>query len=199
MQSVFLQLNKNYSYTLKNAEEKQFVLFLTNNSEVAFEINLAGEQAKAEVIAVVLGKNTNEINLKTKQNHLAQNTKSDLIVKSVLTDSARFNFSGLINIAKKAQISDAYQRNENLLLSKGARCNSKPYLEILANNVRCTHGATMGRTDTEQLFYLQTRGLSPEQASKLLVDGFLNSLLDKIKDEKCLAQLKTKILANFYD
>ncbi|MBI3385356.1 SufD family Fe-S cluster assembly protein [Candidatus Gottesmanbacteria bacterium] len=199
MESVFVSLNKNYSFTLKSAEEKQFVLFVESDINATLEINLAGEQARAEVIAVVLGNNNNQINLQTKQNHLAEFTTSDLLVKSVLTGSANFNFSGLIHIAKEAQVSDAYQRNENLLLSKEAKCNSKPYLEILANNVRCTHGATMGRPDREQLFYLQTRGLSAKQATKLLVDGFFNSLLAKIKDEKCLSQLKTKILAHLYD
>ena len=108
-------------------------------------------------------------------------------------DKSRFHYEGLIKIEKGAQKSNAYQKNQNLLLSDKAWAESKPYLEILANDVRCTHGATIGQIDREQLYYLSTRGLTEKEASKLLITGFCQDILDRLPDEKLKASLMKKI------
>jgi Fe-S cluster assembly protein SufD len=105
---------------------------------------------------------------------------SDLLVKGALRDEAVSVYSGLIKIRKDAQHSDAYQANRNLLLSPKARADSIPKLEIEANDVRCTHGATVGQVDAEQLFYLQSRGFSLDEAQNTLVHGFFQPVIDRI-------------------
>ena len=108
---------------------------------------------------------------------------SDLLVKGALRDEAVSVYSGLIKIRKDAQHSDAYQANRNLLLSPTAKADSIPKLEIEANDVRCTHGATSARIDAEQEFYLESRGIKPAQAQELLVFGFFEEVLGKIENE----------------
>ena len=113
----------------------------------------------------------------------APNTKSDLLYKNTLSDTARTIFSGLIVVDPDAQKTDAYQSNRNLMLSDEAEANSLPGLEIQANDVRCTHGATSARIDREQEFYLESRGIGAVQAQELLVFGFFEEVLGKIGHE----------------
>ena len=116
------------------------------------------------------------------QHHEAQGTTRNLLVKTVLDGESSFSYDGAIRVEKEGQKTDAYQRNENLLLSNSVFAKSKPALEILADDVRCTHGATIGSIDAEQLFYLQTRGILEKEGRSLIVEGFLESLLSKITD-----------------
>src|SRR5208282_6853899 len=110
--------------------------------------------------------------------HQAPNTKSDLLYKNALLDKARTIFSGLIIVVPDAQKTDAYQSNRNLMLSDDAEANSLPGLEIQANDVRCTHGATTSRIDPEQEFYLRSRGIARSQADQLLIFGFFEEVLN---------------------
>src|SRR5262249_54478216 len=105
---------------------------------------------------------------------------SDLLFKGVLTDKARSVYSGLIRVHPHAQKTDAYQQNRNLLLSRTARADSIPNLEIGANDVRCTHGATVGQVDEDEVFYIMCRGLTREDATRLIVEGFIDSQIEEL-------------------
>lgn len=117
----------------------------------------------------------------TRQHHRTGHTTSDLLFKNVLRDAARTNYAGLIKVEKNANGTNAYQSNRNLVLSDKVKCDTRPILEIESNQLRCTHGATVGRPDAEQLYYLQTRGLSKEQATNVLIEAFLEPVLARIR------------------
>ena len=115
------------------------------------------------------------------------------MIKSCLKDRARSVYQGLIQVSEAAQRTDAYQANRNLLLSDRARADSIPGLEILANDVRCTHGATIGHVDEEQMYYLMARGLPRSEAQRLIVEGFFAPVLDRIPLESVRGQLRQEI------
>jgi Fe-S cluster assembly protein SufD len=142
------------------------------------------------MLALTVARATQEFDQRTLQLHQAPNTKSDLLYKNVLQDSARTIFSGLIIVDPDAQKTDAYQSNRNLVLSDSAEANSLPGLEIQANDVRCTHGATTSRIDPEQEFYLRSRGLRREEAQELLIFGFFEEALNRLKSEEIHATLR---------
>ncbi|MBI2345894.1 MAG: Fe-S cluster assembly protein SufD [Deltaproteobacteria bacterium] len=119
----------------------------------------------------------------TMQTHLAPHTTSDLLYKIALKDQAKSIYTGLIRMTKAAQQSNAYQANRNLLLSEAARANTVPQLEIEANDVRCTHGATVGTIDEEQCYYLTSRGLSREEAEQMIAAGLFEELLLRLPSE----------------
>jgi Fe-S cluster assembly protein SufD len=137
--------------------------------------------AHSEMLALTVAHGTQEFDQRTLQIHQAPNTSSNLLYKNALLDQARTIFSGLIVVDADAQKTDAYQSNRNLMLSDEAEANSLPGLEIQANDVRCTHGATSARIDREQEFYLEARGIKPAQAQELLVFGFFEEVLGKIE------------------
>jgi Fe-S cluster assembly protein SufD len=110
-----------------------------------------------------------------------------------LKDKARSVYQGLIQVAVGAQKTDAYQANRNLLLSDQARADSIPGLEILANDVRCTHGATLGRIDAEHLYYLMARGLPPVEAQRLIVEAFFEPVIERIPLESVRERLRGEI------
>ncbi len=129
------------------------------------------------------------MSLHTLQSHEAPGTTSDLLVKSLLTDNATFLYDGAIFVSRIAQKTDAYQRNENLMLSRVAHAESKPKLEILANDVRCTHGATIGSVREDELWYLKTRGIDNSEGTRLISRGFLESINSRISDESAQARV----------
>jgi len=164
------------TFTLGKNEKKTIVIDKSGD----YVIELAGEGAEATILGAFVGKDDDEFIVHTLQLHKAPNTMSDLLIKTVMEGNAKFNYDGLIKIEKNAQKSNAYQRNENLLLSENAHVESKPELEIEANDVRCTHGATMGMIDEEEIFYLMTRGISRKESEQLIVDGFLQGVYDRM-------------------
>jgi len=119
----------------------------------------------------------------TRQDHLAPNTTSDLLYKGALKGNSRSVWQGMIYVAPGAQKTDGYQANRNLVLSPAARADSIPGLEILADDVRCTHGATVGKIDLEPLFYLLSRGIPPQDAERLMVEGFFDPIMQRIPFE----------------
>ncbi len=127
--------------------------------------------------------------------HIAPHTKGDVLYRGIIRDRAHTIFDGLIKVEKTAQLTDSYLANHNLLLSPKARADSLPTLEIEANNVRCTHGATVGQLDTEQLFYMQSRGLSRVEAERLIVTGFVQPVLDRLPDGGLRARVTAAIHA----
>ena len=144
------------------------------------EAVLAGPGATAELKALYFGTGEQFFDFHTLQQHQVGNTTSDLLFKGALTDTARSVYAGLIRIERHAQRSDAYQANRNLLLSRTAKANSIPMLEILNNDVRCTHGATVAPVDPEHVFYLRSRGIPAAVAERMIVFGFFGQVLDRI-------------------
>jgi len=140
--------------------------------------------AHSEMLALTVAQGAQEFDQRTLQLHQAPHTTSNLLYKNALLDTAKTIFSGLIVVDPDAQKTDAYQSNRNLMLSDDAEAHSLPGLEIQANDVRCTHGATSARIDAEQEFYLQARGIAPAQAQELLVFGFFEEVLSKIENEQ---------------
>jgi Fe-S cluster assembly protein SufD len=153
--------------------------------------------ALSEMLAVTVADDTQEFDQRTLQIHQAPSTKSDLLYKNTLRDKARTIFSGLIIVDQDAQKTDAYQSNRNLMLSDDAEANSLPGLEIQANDVRCTHGATSSRIDPEQEFYLQSRGIDKAAADELLTFGFFEEVLARLENEALHDTLRALIQTKF--
>ena len=141
---------------------------------------LIGEGGRSDLLAVAVAKNQQEFDARTLQDHMSPRTASDLLYKNALDDRARTIFGGLIRVEPHAHFADAYQKVRNLLLSDDAEANSMPGLEILADNVRCTHGATSGQIEEDQLFYLRSRGIPTKVAQRLLVTGFLDEVIQRL-------------------
>lgn len=151
----------------------------------------------SEMLALTVATGNQEFDQRTLQVHQAPNTKSDLLYKNALLDAAKTIFSGLIIVDPDAQQTDAYQSNRNLVLSEDAEANSLPGLEIQANDVRCTHGATTSRIDAEQEFYLRARGIPPAMAHELLVFGFFEEVLNRLEHQPLHDALRGLIEAKF--
>jgi Fe-S cluster assembly protein SufD len=142
---------------------------------------LVGEGARSDMLAVSVATNYQEFDSRTLQDHISPRTASDLLYKNALDDRARCTFGGLIRVEPHAHFTDAYQKVRNLLLSDDAEANSMPGLEILADNVRCTHGATSGQINEDEMFYLRSRGIPSKIAQRLIVRGFLNEVIERLE------------------
>ena len=149
-------------------------------SKTRVEASLVGQGANAELKAIYLASGKQFFDFHTLQDHQVGNTRSDLLFKGALQDTARAVYAGLIRIEKGAARSDAYQANRNLVLSDHAKATSIPMLEIDNNDVRCTHGATVGPVDPQHLFYLRSRGIPEQTAKRMIVQGFFGDVLDRI-------------------
>jgi Fe-S cluster assembly protein SufD len=158
---------------------------------------LQGPGAHSEMLALTIAAAAQQFDQRTLQTHQAPNTSSNLLYKNALLDTAKTIFSGLIIVEPDAQKTDAYQSNRNLMLSDEAEAHSLPGLEIQANDVRCTHGATSARIPAEQEFYLQSRGIDPKNAHELLVAGFFEEVLNKLENEELHAILGALIQTKF--
>ena len=147
------------------------------------ELDLAGEGAQGRMSGFYFTDGNQHLDHDTQQNHLAPHTTSDLLFKGALKGNSRSVWQGMIYVAKDAQKTDGYQANRNLVLSDGARADSIPGLEILADDVRCTHGATVGKLEAEPLFYLKSRGIPQAEAEKIVVEGFFDPIFQRIPFE----------------
>jgi len=149
-------------------------------ANVRVSVRLSAPGATAMVTGIVLGRDDEEIALHTTQIHAAPDTTSDLLVKSVLSGHARFLYHGEICVEKKAQKTNAYQRNENLLVSGHAYVQSRPSLEILA---------ATGSIDEDELWYLASRGISQKAGVKIITEGFIQRALDRIGDNSIISDI----------
>jgi len=147
------------------------------------ELDLAGEGAQGRMSGFYFTDGSQHLDHDTQQNHLAPHTTSDLLFKGALKGKSRSVWQGMIYVAPGAQRTDGYQANRNLVLSDGARADSIPGLEILADDVRCTHGATVGKLEAEPLFYLKSRGIPQAEAEKIVVEGFFDPIFQRIPFE----------------
>lgn len=147
------------------------------------DLNLIGQGSSGKVSGFYFTDNRQHLDHDTQQNHLAPDTTSDLLFKGALIDQSRSVWEGMIYVAPNASKTDGYQANRNLILSKNARADSIPGLEILTDDVKCTHGATVGKIDEDQVFYLMSRGMTRETAERLIVEGFFDPIMQRIPFE----------------
>ncbi len=147
------------------------------------ELSLVGSGSTGKMSGFYFTNHDQHLDHDTQQNHLAMHTTSDLLFKGALLDQSRSVWQGMIYVAPGAMKTDGYQANRNLVLSPQARADSIPGLEILADDVRCTHGATVGKIDPTQIFYLNSRGVPTLDAEKLIVEGFFDPIMQRIPFE----------------
>jgi Fe-S cluster assembly protein SufD len=143
------------------------------------------------MLSLTVADSTQEFDQRTLQEHQSADTFSDLLFKNALYDKAKTIFAGLIRVDPNAHRTDAYQKVRNLLLSDQAESNSLPGLEILADQVRCSHGATTGEIEPEELFYLNSRGIPKKDSLRLITHGFLNEILDRLPDAQMRSHFQT--------
>jgi Fe-S cluster assembly protein SufD len=157
------------------------------------ELDLVGEGATGRMSGFYFTDSNQHLDHDTQQNHLAPHTTSDLLFKGALKGHSRSVWQGMIYVAVGADKTDGYQANRNLILSPNARADSIPGLEILADDVRCTHGATVGKLEQEPLFYLKSRGIPDKEAERLLVEGFFDPIMQRIPFEGVRARFQLAI------
>jgi len=176
----FFNLNQTKQSRLTFDKPGDYTVFFYNLSG-EFDFNIKSSGVNLDIFGLFVGKKSDNFELKTNQYHIAPGSTSNLLIKGVFDDNSKFIYQGLIKIEKSGQKSHAYQKNKNLILSPGVYVDSRPFLEILANDVFCTHGSTTGKINEESLFYLKSRGLNQSKAEKLYVSGFIQEITDKIK------------------
>jgi Fe-S cluster assembly protein SufD len=161
------------------------------------EALLTGPGSASEMVAVYFGNETQMLDFRTLQDHDAHHTTSDLLFKGAVEDSARSVYSGLVRLRKTAQRANAAQTNRNLVLSEGAKADSIPNLEIEANDVRCSHASAVGPIDEDQLYYLESRGVPPEVAERLIVFGFFEDVIGRLPLAGLAGRLRTAVARKF--
>jgi len=157
------------------------------------DVDMLGEGGHAELLGIYFPTGKQHIDHQTLQLHRAPHCFSDLLFNGALKDKARSVYMGVIKVYPKAQKTDAYHRNGNLILDSTARADSIPGLEIEADDVRCTHGATAAQVEEEYVFYLMARGLSRPQAERMIVQGFFQAVLDRVPVESVVHKLERVI------
>jgi Fe-S cluster assembly protein SufD len=169
--------------------------FGSKKGKVRIENDLAGQGATSRVTGAYFADGSQHLDYDTLQQHLAPSTTSDFAFKGALAERASSVWRGMIRVAKDAQKTNAYQENRNLLLSAKAHADSIPGLEIEANDVRCTHGATVSQVNRDELFYCMARGLSRSEAELLIVRGFYQEIFDRIELEPVRNALQSALEA----
>jgi Fe-S cluster assembly protein SufD len=165
-------------------------------ADVKCRLNSPG--AHVDMLGLYIADGEQHFDHQTLQDHIAPHASSNLLFKGALMDSSRSVFRGLIRVHPKAQRTDAYQTNRNLLLSDKARADSLPNLEIAADDVRCSHAATVGQLDVEEIFYLQSRGIPRNEAIRLVIFGFFGEVLDQLPLDDVRRELTTAIEGKLY-
>ena len=200
--NYIFDLNKNqnlrYSFTnidiYENSNSENFI-YSSGSKFSKYEIitNLKEKYSSAFINGIINLDKNNHHEIKTNINHLAENTKSYQLIKSVLNDKSTGVYQGKIFVNDQAQKTDGYQLSKALLLNENTEFNGKPELEIYADDVKCSHGSTSGNLDENSIFYLMSRGLNYDQAKKLLIDGFINDVIEKITNIEIQKYLKEAI------
>ncbi|ARJ48644.1 Fe-S cluster assembly protein SufD [Candidatus Pelagibacter sp. RS40] len=202
LKNYIFDLNKNqnlkYSFTnidiYENSNSENFI-YSSGSKFSKYEINsnLKEKYSSAFINGIINLDENNHHEIKTNINHLAENTKSYQLIKSVLNDKSTGVYQGKIFVNDQAQKTDGYQLSKALLLNENTEFNGKPELEIYADDVKCSHGSTSGNLDENSIFYLMSRGLNYDQAKKLLIDGFINDVIEKITNIEIQKYLKEAI------
>ncbi len=166
-------------------------------SRLHLAVDLEGRGSSAQIIGAYFGDGDQVLDYRYFMRHIGENTYSDMFLKGGVEDQALSVFTGMIRIEETAQRTNAFQTNRNLLLSEDAAAQSVPNLEILANDVKCGHGSTVGPLDAEQRYYLQSRGLDSERADRLQVRGFFEEALARFPDQSIAAPVRKRINAKY--
>ena len=190
-----------YDYSSINQKENSIsetFIFSSGSDYKKNEVscNLEGQYSSAFINGIHLLSKNKHHEIRTNTNHLCENTKSYQLIKSVIDDSSKSVYQGKIYVDSKAQKTDGYQLSKAVLLNEQAEFNAKPELEIYADDVKCSHGSASGSLDEASIFYLMSRGLDQKTAKKLLINGFLLDVVEKITDEEIKKLIKNMIGLN---
>lgn len=170
-----------------------FVFLPGASCELPVKLVLAGEGAQVELSGIYLCASDERLSIGIDLVHTVPHCTSHQLFKGIVGGTAKVDFYGKVYVAQDAQQTEAYQENHNLLLSEGARVNTKPQLEIYADDVKCTHGATVGRLNEDEQFYMRSRGISLEDARMLQMISFLAPVLNRVADDELRASLLEEI------
>lgn len=191
MQNIQIKLSEN--------QEKILPLIWTEGSEeITVNAKLEGRGSRLSILGAVFLANSDQVKININIDHIGENTFSDTLIRSVLTDSAIGNFYGLVKIFKGAKNTNTFFREDALLLSKQAKAEAIPSLEIDENEVKAGHASTVGPVDSEQVFYLTSKGIAQEEAKKLIVQGYFHSIFEQLPEaeqEKLTTFLSKKFKA----
>jgi Fe-S cluster assembly protein SufD len=197
------KINTNIKYDYSSIIQKEnsvseTFIFSSGSDYVKNEVkcNLEGKYSSAFINGIHLLSKNKHHEIRTKTNHLYENTKSYQLIKSVIDDSSKSVYQGKIYVDSKAQKTDGYQLSKAILLNEQAEFNAKPELEIYADDVKCSHGSASGSLDEDSIFYLMSRGLDQKTAKELLINGFLLDVVEKITDEEIKKLIKHMIGLN---
>ena len=157
------------------------------------DVDFVGRGSHAKVYGAYFGEEDQTLDYRYFMNHIGTDTRCDMFLKGAVEDDALSVFTGLIRIEESGQKTESFQTNRNLILSPGASAQSVPNLEILANDVKCGHGSSVGPLDEDQRYYLMSRGLTPERADRLQVHGFFEEVIDVIPDDSVADWVRTRI------
>jgi len=189
MTTIVLEPKQNI--TLRPVADEQYVIIPRGSVEI--EIILEKSGISAELLAVYALKDSEEVTLSTKSVHTVPNTTCTVSVKAALFDSSKSDYKGEIIIQKPAQQTSSYLEDNVLVIGEKAKNNSQPILEIEADDVKASHGATTGRIDEGHVYYLMSRGLEREEAEQLIISGFFESVLARVKDEEIKVGILEKL------
>ena len=182
-----------YTITLKENEKLLLpILWTGEETELSYSISLAGRGAGITFLALLLGKASHTLKLKTHIYHQAPDTTSNILVKSTLQDTSQIHFDGLIKIAHGAKRTNAWLAAHMLLLSNKAKGSAIPNLEIQENDIKAGHAATVGKISDVEIFYLMSRGFTEKQAKILIMEGFLESIITKFP-QKLISKSRKKL------
>jgi len=174
---------QNITLTLKEGQEKVLPLvWMTGSEEITVNAELVGRGARLDVVGAFFLTNSDEVKATINITHSAPDTYSNTLIKSVLNERSKGGFYGLVKINRGAKNTDTYFREDALLLSKDAKAEAIPSLEIDENEVKAGHASTVGPVDPETIFYLMSRGIPQEEAKSLLVQGYLSSVSDRLPE-----------------
>ncbi len=176
-----------------------FVLATEGTAQLSLEADLAGEGAEFHFNALFVasgeGASAGRAEIDVRVNHLVPGCTSRQLVKGIAADEATGLFSGMVHVSRDAQRTDAAQRNQNLQLSDSAHIFTRPQLEIYADDVKCSHGATVGRLDEEAIYYMRQRGVSEKEARRMQMQGFAGEIIERCESESARISIGEKISA----
>ncbi len=181
--------------TLAAGAHAKIVFAAVSEAELEYDYNilLEGPEAEVELYGVMMARESGSVRVRTALRHNAPHCRSNQQVRGVASERGYGLYDGLVYVAPDAQKTEAYQQSRNLLLSPEARIQTQPQLEIYADDVKCSHGATVGQMNEEQIYYMRQRGLSEEDARRLSLSGFVGEIVGHIDDEALRAEFEEKV------
>ena len=177
------QLNRSIEVQFGQSTDMVFLVYPGVSCDVSLDVSLKGEGAEANIYGAYICGGNEKVKFAVDMHHDVPHCNSRQLFKGIAGGSSRVDFYGKIIVAQDAQRTEAYQENHNILISDDAKVDTKPQLEIYADDVKCSHGATIGRLNEEEQFYMRSRGISLEDAKVLQMISFIAPVLEKIPDE----------------